>query len=283
MSFPILPRYQYSWRSLLSEPVPLSGERISVGIIVKGENSGWTEAKALPKVQFAKFYERDFATRLYEAVDLCIRYAEKHYRVNPLSTSWTPPLEGFHLSGIQSSVAENADKAVHQAAMDCSSVSFSMAVDKTTERSYRGISAPESWRRRILEVVSVEKEALTPCFGRSVRVAGSDASLKLGFLSSNYAAQFDAVGDLRQFQRSLHRFQSKLWQLDCFRYEEGLLFRPSVYELVVERPATRNGSEIVAVNAFLNKLRHEASRRNIGLYAAESPLDAARHLIEQAA
>ena len=280
MSFPKLPGYRYSWRSLQLEPISLSSERITVGIIVKGQDERLIAAKLLPRLYLKKIYGGEFGKRVAEAATLCIRHAEKYYEVNPLSTSWAPPLDGFFLNEIKSSVAEDADQGMRRAALDCSSFSYSMEIDKLAWNPKRELSAPESWRKRVLAAVSVENEALTPCFERSVEVLGSSAPLKFGFLSSNYAAQFDVVGSVKQVQRSLARVQGKLWQLDRLRDEHSLLFRPTVYELVLEKPSAGKDRDTMLVDEFLEKLRQEASRRNIGLYATESPEDAARHLIE---
>ena len=283
MSFPKLPEYRFSWRSLQLEPVPFSGERITVGIVGVGEKDGLIVLNLLPGSRLDKIYGQEFGKRIADAVSLCIRYAEKHYKVNPLSTPWSPPLEGFFLNDIQSSVAANADEGLLHAAMDCSSFSASLEIDRLRARPKRRTSTPDSWRRRVFAAAIVEKAELTAYFGRSITMSGSGVPLKFGFLSSHYAAEFDVVGSVNRIQRSLSRVQSRLWQLERLRDEENLLFRPDVYELVLEKPAASDEIERVAINEYVEKLRQEASRLDIGLYATESPEDAARHLIENAA
>ena len=283
MSFPKLPGYGYSWRSIQVEPTPASGERLTAGLIVEGENRELVAAELLPPSRVSRIYGRKFGKRIADALKLCIHHAEKFYKVNPLSIVWSPPLEGFFLGEIQSSVAENLEDGLSRAAIHCSSFSVSAQAARLHSVQRARVSAPELWRKRVSEAVTVRHAEFASCFGKSVTLTGSSVSLKLGFLSDNYAAQFDVVGGSKNVKRSLARVQSKLWQLDRLRDDESLLFRPEVCEVLLEYPATEDSSETVAANEFLDELRREASRRNINLYATGSPADAARHLIEQAA
>ena len=281
MSFPKLPNYRFSWRSIQMEPTPLSGERITAGVIVKGEDQDLVAAKLLSASQLGKTYGREFAKRIADAVGLCIRHASKFYRINPLSTLWTPPLERFFLSDIQSSVAASMEEGVTRAAVRCSSLSASKEVKRIASFGQSRESAPELWRKSVTSAVTAEHAEFGACFRKCILIAGR-TPLNLGFMSDRYAAQFDAVGGVKNIGRSLSRVQGKLWQLDQLREEESLLFRPEVYELLLEKPIANDAREESALSGFLEELRVEASRRDIGLYATESPVDAAKHLIERA-
>ena len=282
MTYPKLPSYRFSWRSLQIEPTPLSGERITAGVIVKGEDQDVVAARLLSASRLSKIYGGEFGARIAEAIGLCVLHARKFYGTNPLSTPWSPPLERFFLGDIQSSVADSTHEGVSRAAFRCSSLSASKELERLASISQSRISAPESWRERVTKAVTAEHAEFGPCFRKSILIPGSNIPLNLGFLSDRYAAQFDAVGRIRNIRRSLSRAQSKLWQLDRLREEESLLFRPEVYELLLEKPIANDASESSALNEFLEKLRIEASRRDLGLYATDSPADAARHLIENA-
>ena len=47
IDFPKLPEYEFSWRSLQIEPIPLSGERITLGAVVKGGDQALIAAKLI--------------------------------------------------------------------------------------------------------------------------------------------------------------------------------------------------------------------------------------------
>lgn len=281
MSFPKLPSYRFSWRSIQMEPTPLSGERITTGVIVKGEDQDLVTVQLLSASHLGKIYGLEFGRRITDAMGLCVRHAKRFYAANPLSTAWSPPLERFFLSDIHSSVAESMEESVSRAAVRCSSLSASEEIEKMAALRQSRISAPESWRRRVTQAVTAEHAEFGGCFQKSIMMAGS-VSLNFGFMSDRYAAQFDAVGGMKTIRRSLSRVYGKLWQLDRLREEVSLLFRPEAYELLLEKPVANDAREESALNEFLEELRVEASRREIGLYATESPVDAARHLIEKA-
>lgn len=281
MSFPALPSYRFSWRSIQMEPTPVSGERMTAGVIVKGEDQDLVVAELLLASHLGKVYGRKFARRISDAAGLCIRHASHFYRINPLSTSWTPPLERFFLSDIQSSVADSMEEGVTRTAIRCSSLSASKKVERIEPFGRSRESAPELWRKRVANAVAAERADFRACFRKSIPIAGS-IPLSFGFLSERYAAQFDAVGGVKNIRRSLSRVQGKLWQLDRLREEETLLFRPEIYELVLEKPIANDAKEESALNEFLEELRIEASRRDLGLYATDSATDAATHLIERA-
>ena len=278
-SYPELPGYGFSWRSIQIEPVPLSGERITMGAIVKGYDQELLAAKLVSKSHLKKIYGREFGNGIAEALSLCINHAEKYYSANPLSNKWSPPLDRFYVGELHSSVAENIEEGLSRAARQSSSFSVSFEAEKTGLGTSPAVSAPKSWQKAIRQVVTDEREEFLNYFEKSVPVRDSGVPLTFSFLSSNYAAQFDAIIETNQIQKVLVRAQSKLWQLDRLR-DESALFHPKFCELLLQIPDTEETSE---VSEFVEELDYEASRRELGLYPTTSPVDAARHLIEKAA
>ena len=278
-SYPELPGYGFSWRSIQIEPVPLSGERITMGAIVKGYDQELLAAKLVSKSHLKKIYGREFGNGIAEALSLCINHAEKYYSANPLSNKWSPPLDRFYVGELHSSVAENIEEGLSRAARQSSSFSVSFEAERTGFGTSPAVSAPKSWQRAIRQVVTDEREEFLNYFEKSVPVRDSGVPLTFSFLSSNYAAQFDAIIETNQIQKVLVRAQSKLWQLDRLR-DESALFHPKFCELLLQIPDTEETSE---VSEFVEELDYEASRRDLGLYPTTSPVDAARHLIEKAA
>ena len=278
-AYPELPGYGFSWRSIQIEPVPLSGERITLGAIVKGDDQELLAAKLVSKSHLRKIYGRQFGARLAEALSLCINHAEKFYSANPLSNKWSPPLDRFYVGELHSSVAENIEEGLSRAARQSSSFSISLETEKTGSSTNPALYAPKSWQKAIRQVVTDEREDFLNYFEKSVPVRDSGVPLTFSFLSSNYAAQFDAITETKHIQRVLVRAQSKLWQLDRLR-DESALFHPKFCELLLQIPDT---DETTEVSEFVEELDYEASRRDLGLYPATSPVDAARHLIEKAA
>jgi hypothetical protein len=281
-NFPQLPSYEFGWRSLQVEPIPLSGERITLGALVKGNDQALIAAKLIDSNKLRKMYGSEFGNRIADALSLCIKSAEDFYSNKPLSSNWVPPLEGFHVGKINSSLAENMEDALLRAAMNSSSFCVSMDMLKTGASDKSEASAPESWRKKILEAVTIHRADFAGYFEKAIAIRGSGVPITFGFLSANYVAQFEAVSTVSRIQQGLIRAQSKLWQLDRLRDEETL-FKPNLCELLINIPLSSEASENLLFKEFVEELSYEAARRNLSIYASESPTDAAKHLITKAA
>ncbi len=283
ITFPKLPKYQFSWRSIQVEPIPNSGERITIGAIVKGTNNNLIAAKLIPSNKIKALFGHKFGSRIIGALNICVSSAEDYYANNQLSNIWLPPIEGFYVSNITSSVSENLEDGLFRAAMHCSSYCVSTEVDKINDESNSSVSTPESWRKNITEEVIKARADLANNFDVKVAIQGDiGVPLKIGYISPTYAAHFDAISKPQGIQQALVRAQSKLWQLDLLR-DKGQLFQPDICELIFRVPIAKNENESSLLIDFTEELKYEASRREIELFATDLASAAAKHLILKAA
>lgn len=281
--FPKLPGYEFTWRSLQLEPVPFSGERITLAVLVKGWDKSLIIAKLVNNEKLRRFFGPEFTNRIVDSLSLCMYSAETFYKNKDLSATWNPPLEGFFLGKQGSSLAENIEDAVFRAAVSCSSFSVSTQLEKSTAKNKNELSAPESWRKNILKAVTSQRADYADYFEISVSIRGMGVPITYGFLSKNYAAQFDAVHEANRIQQGFVRAQSKLWQLDRLR-DEGTLFKPQTCELLLNVPSlSREESNFATFQDFVEELRYEASKRELSVFASGSSVDAAKHVIKLAA
>jgi hypothetical protein len=282
--FPQLPKYEFAWRSLQVEPVQNSGERITVGVVVKGMDQKVMAVKLIPAQKIKMMFGDKFGERIASALNICMKAAETFYADNGLANAWLPPLDGFFAGNMSVSRAENLDEGVLRAAIHCSA----FAVADEYERLHRtvaikGRTAPELWRSSIVEEVISKRKELSDKFERVVNIKGAGGvPIKFGFLSETYAAHFDAISNAQGIQTGLVRAQSKLWQLDCLR-DNNTLFRPETCELIFQVPDEGNKPDKGAIYDFVEELRYEAGRRDIRLFTSSSPQEAANHLLVNAA
>lgn len=281
-AYPSLPNYSYSWRSLQVEPVPLSGERITMGVIVKGDDQALIVARLIPLPRLKKIYGPEMSARLFDALSLCINQAEQFYSRKVLAGIWSPPLEGFYVGELKSSLAENIEDALLNASIQSSSLSLAMSLENLEEPARSARSAPEDWRMKIFDAVTDKRGELAEFFERSVTIRGCGLPTKFDFISGNYAAQFDAVYGGKGIQQALIRAQSKLWQLDRLR-DERQLFPVDVCELVLRMPSPGNDNNDGIFTDFVDELKYEASRRDLSVFATDSVTSAAARVIERAA
>lgn len=281
-TFPKLPSYGFSWRSIQIEPIPDSGERITVGTIVKGNDQALIAAKLIPAQKLKSIYGPEFGTRINDALALCVEKAEKYYSAHPLSNKWEPPLEGFYLNELHSSVAEDIENSLTIAAMHSSSFSVSLERARDALGTKNDSSVPKNWRDEIFKAVVLHRADLSNCFSQEVLIRGSGVPLKFGFLSNSYAAQFDALSDIKAIQQALVRVQSKLWQLDRLRDGDSL-FKPERCELLLQIPTVPLAQAREELDDFVGELRYEASKRELSVFASSSYDAAAQRILEIAA
>jgi hypothetical protein len=280
MSYPKLPNYSYAWRSIQLEPIPHSGERITLGAVVKGDDNAVIAAKLVRTAKINTMFGKELSGRILQALDMAITSAEEFYSHNKISDTWTPPLDGFFVSGQRIAVAEDIEEAVINSARYCSSLSVYLEERKNPIDLKQETFNPQTWRKEILNKLKVVRSGFDDCFDMPVSLSGSGVPFKFGFISEKYAAHFDAISLTKSTHHdALVRAQSKLWQLDQLR-DSNQLFHQNIYELVLYKPA---GRESDFVGEFLEELTNEASRRELSLYASSSPEEAAKHILECAA
>ena len=117
MKFPKLPDCMFNWRVIQVEPIPLSGERITLGVLVKGGNQEFLSSEVINSENLKKMYGQSFGGGIADGLSLTIRDAKEFYIDKPLSVGWAPPLSDFYVSDVNSSLAENIAQALHVVAM----------------------------------------------------------------------------------------------------------------------------------------------------------------------
>ena len=281
MNFPKLPGYKFNWRSIQIEPIPDSGERFTLGTIVKGEDDALIVAKLVPSTKLKTLFGSAIYSRVSEALGLTISSAEDFYSNNNIINNWVPPIDGFYLGDSRESFASNLEEGLFKAAKHSSILSVAIDNDKQSDKIKHksDIFNPQTWRKEVLNRIKFSRVELIECFDRDVSLSGSGLPFNFGFISARYAAHFDAISTNKSHRYdSLVRAQSKLWQLDQLR-DSNQLFHQEAYELVLYQP----DDEDPFVYEFSEELRNEALRREIGLYTSSSVIEAADHVIKAAA
>ena len=279
--FPKLPTYNFAWRSMYVEPIPLSGERISLATIVKGEDSQFLVARTITGLKIRGLFGQKLGTHISDSLGVCLTNAEEFYAANPVDRNWEPQMEGFYLGETKQSLANSFEEALMIAASKSSSFSFALQVEKLAgETNKTSKVSPKAWRKGIFEAVTSKNRELADFFEKETPVRGAGVPIKFDFLSKPYAAQFESVADMSSIQSALVRSQSKLWQLDRLRDQHNL-FGNETCELLLRKPRSTLPIETESINKFTDELRYEASRREISLFITESFEEAALRVIQQ--
>ena len=284
MLFPRLPEYSYSWRSIQIEPLPNSGERITLGAIVQGDDGSLMVAKLVPATKLKSIFGQVFGGRIADALNICVASAESFFSKQALTHDWRPPLDGFLVSETRSSVAVDIEDGLLMAARNSCCLSVSLEAVKEQKSAETEKINPQTWRKEIIEQVILQRKDFKIYFKKAINFSPSGVPLTFGFVSPRYAAHFDAISAVKSGsvrQSALVRAQSKLWQLDRLR-DNDQLFQQDKFELVLYRPNTE-GEDADSLAEFVKELRYEASRRELEIHTSNSSEEAARHVLECAA
>ncbi len=283
MKFPKLPEYKFYWRALQFEPIPFSGERITLGAIVKGEDNALIAAKLFSKSKLNTLFGKNLSERVSDALTFALESADNFYSKNDIRDQWKLPVEGFSLSLERESRANDIEDSLMQASKQCSIFSVFWEYDSKPEQAVAEIEPsinPSSWRKDIYHQVDLLRSELKGCFNKETRLSGSGVPFKFGFISASYAAHFDAVR-VTPKSNFLLRVQSKLWQLDQLRASNHELFKPKTVELVLYTPSVQSSDSLIT--ELTMEIQEEADRKGIKLFTSNSASQAAKHIINQSA
>lgn len=278
LKFPELPSYRFYWKSIQLEPIPNSGERFTLGAIVKGEDGELIVAKLIPKTKLNSMFGGRIAARFNDALNLVTKSAESHYSRNNILEKWNSPIDGFYISEAMKGVSKDIETALELSVKNCSSLSLVLA-DKKPKDLEKSKLDSAAWRKEIYNCVTVNNKHYAGCFERQVSVSKSGYPLTFGFVSDRYAAHFESIS-LKQSQQSFVKAQSKLWQLELLRERRvDDLFDDQLerFELVLHKPET--SQEENQIDDFIEELKEEASMRELDLFAAPSVQSAADRVI----
>ncbi len=281
--FPDPPNFGFSWRNLFVEPVPFSGEKISVAAIVKTDDGTLIVPKFVSRHKFRSLFGARFSAHVSDMLEICIECAEEHFQKNPIYLDWKPPISSFHIGETEHSMAVDLEEAVLIVGKCCSSIFVS---EKTSQTAFPGLKKlppfHRIWESEIRSSVGMHRSSFEINFDKCVYLKEGGVRLNFGFLSEKYVAQFEAVSKPSSLQSALVRAQAKLWQLDLLRNEKDIFGVPNC-ELLLGLPQSEKAGRNKTIMEFVEELKYEASKRELKVYTASSPTEAAMHLIEKAA
>ena len=280
--FPELPECGFSWRSLLVEPVPFSGERISLAAIIRTDDGALAVHRFVGQRKLRSLFGEKFGESMKEALDLCMECAEDFFQRNPIYSNWKPPMKSFHIGPAEHSVANDLEEAILVAGRHCSSISAAEQMERQSPAAPKTTPFPRQWETEIIETVGRRHSSFESFFNTRISLKEGGVKVKVGFLSEKYAAQFEAISSTSAIQSVLIRAQAKLWQLDLLRDDKSL-FNPIDCELLLGMPEAEDGKVESGIQEFVDEIRYEASRRELSVFAATSSSAAANHVIEKAA
>lgn len=277
VNFPELPSYSARWCPVYMEPIPGSGEKITVFIAVRGVD-GAVYVQPVMTSRIRKALSKNISRQMSGTIKICVMSAETHLHQNMDLQSWQPPLSGFSLGKHRDALGDDVEDIMWQAKQLCSFFAFD---DLAYSSEAKGIVIQKNatkWKDEVKKEVRKVRQEYSDCFDQKVDLQGGHLMKTIGFMLGSYAANFSILGE-KPSEKHLSNIQAKLWQLDQLRDMRSRIDAPGTLEMIVGIPQASNDD----VNNFREEICLEASSRGIEAFMASNPHEAAERLIARAA
>lgn len=234
-TFPPLPDYIADWCALYWEPIPTSGERITVAIAVQSQND-W---HVRPIMDTAMVRCMTGMKDLLAPVEMAISHLSKHLGNQQALRTWAPPVSGFVLGPVETTHAQNLTDAVRMAVQD--SAFFGRLDDVAIEDDHEGSEEDDRWSQQIEQGVLLQRPAWRQRFRRRLPVRTGARPTPLDYAGELYVANFSRIVPKKDLARFVNVAKTKLINLEIARShaEQPELFgatTPLDFELLLLRP-----------------------------------------------
>lgn len=281
LEFPVLPEYRAAWQPIFLEPLQGSGERLTVAVAIKGSDGAVWVAPTFCSHLTQCFVGRSESARILQFISVCAKSAEIHLNERFSLNGWEPPLSGFSIGDPRDAVGNDIEDVLMQAV--CMSSYFGAMRYKTNRFSKEKGIRSRAWQSKIKKEIVRRVRDAAKCFDVQIPSLGGRLSTRIGFFCADYAANFGVVsGDAKKNSTQLINIQGKLWQLDRLR-DASSIDLPKQTELILEVVGGADQEGQKAAEDFLEEIRLEADRRDIGVFQARDVPSAAEHLIGKVA
>lgn len=207
LEYPQAPAYCAEWAPLFFEPISGSGEKITIGVIIRDAN-GTCVRRIISDGAVRRIFGRQRA-HVHEMIDFVIAHVSQQGHPD------TPqfPLTGFNLGDWkQASSAGERTGILKQVAYRSL---FSVSFDEVNGEEDEELRTPQ-WANSIKKIVVEERPELADAFNVSVQISPYTLPTKVSFLHRKKAVQ---VGTLRfpDISASVRTAKGKGWDLVSLR------------------------------------------------------------------
>lgn len=278
-TFPPLPSYQADWCALYWEPIPTSGERITVAVAVQSAIDWHVRPVLDPAMVRCMTGMKD----LLAPVEMAISTLTKHLTNRQPLQAWSSPVSGLTLGSIETTHAENLTDAVRMAVQDCAF--FGRLDDMAIEADQESSEEDDRWSQQIEHGVLLQRPAWRHRFRRRLPVRAGARPTPLDYAGERYVANFSRIVPKKDLARFVNVAKTKLINLEIARShaEQPELFgatTPQHFELLLLRPhdedpnySEKNIADLHEALLELEDFADTHSMRVEPLYAAPQAVD----------
>lgn len=267
----------YQWRPVFWEPVPDTGERFMVGIILRDD---WQVRRLIRDDVLDSLYgqyAKGARTLIENGLQALSRIAQAAQSLTDL-----PMVMGLSCGPLRDTYCENFPEVLRVAALLYSSLT---AMDKLDEPSETDTpDAGETSQRFATEVrhqVVARRFELSRFFGRETVLIDDGMPVRFGFYSSRALLHFGVLSPVRQ-GAGVRDARSKLWELHRARQFAEIPMAALVFGVPHQDDPTLSYRQITAMQRNLSEIEREADTYHMRFFPVHSAEEGADKVIEHA-
>lgn len=274
-----LPEYSADWWPIYLEPVPGSGERITIGVAAIGMDRKRQVRNVLPKSALTMMYG-EHSTGLMAVVVQTLTSIQNQLDNNVAPANIQIPFGGIFLGDQRDGLSDDISGIFDQA------IRLTSSLGVTAFGEAKGISEVAQvfaeWSRKVRESVLQKHAGWEERFEKNIKVQGSK-SARFSYLHHSYAANFGVIRPRKaQDTRAL---KIKLFDLELLRRQHPITITDVEVLIGVptdDRPDLTS-RDVRNVNDNFEFIYQEGKARNVTVKRFDTARDVAHYLESLAA
>lgn len=268
IEFPPIPDFRAEWKSIYFEPIPNSGEKITILIVIKTPNNEINVFDALHPTVIDSLYGSKASS--FQGLIRLIKS-------NIIKNSGYSTISGVTDSDWHNSLSTNINGIVKQALYRTASLG-SVALKSLFEQedsSYDNEQIDKRWSKRIKSAVLALDPSYENSFDLKIPI-GKDIKIPCGFHTAKYTAKFNVCTS-----QTIARMKSNLFDLQILDSHKI----SNKFDLILQMPTEDNlqvsAKSLARMKENVEILRDEiSSKSNINIYTCNSEKDGANRIFK---
>ncbi|MGO1157971.1 hypothetical protein ACTL4S_03940 [Acinetobacter lwoffii] len=268
IEFPPVPKFKAEWKSIYFEPIPNSGEKITVLIVIKTDTH---------QIKIFDALHPTVIDSLYGSKATSFQGFIKLIKSNIIKNNGYCTISGVTDSDWHYSLSANLNGVAAQALYRTASLG-SVALQSLFEQDDSNVDneqVDKRWSKRIKAAVLELDPSYENAFDLKIPI-GRDIKIACGFHTSRYTAKFNVCTS-----QTIARMKSNLFDLQILDSHKI----SNKFDLILQMPTEDNlqvsAKTLARMKENVDVLREEiSSKSNINIYTCDSEKDGADRIFE---
>lgn len=283
LAFPEPPALKADWVRIFMEPLPGSGEKICVGVVLRS-GSETLEVPAFQRDTLKCVYG-DQGAVIWDATQISLSETAKKLKTGTVSDNIRLPFQHAYVGPASTIRGDSmAQMARHALAMSASFAAHRPpSIEGDESEPVKKSAETARLPRLIRQAVRSRAPQLNDYFNFEFQVKQGARATLIDYASPRLVANFTRLNPA-QLGDCVRHAKSKLWNLEAAQNRPDL-FKPDTHELLILRPAEDDpmytDRQIIRVNAAVQELIGEGDDKRLSIYPVVTPPKAATRILER--